>query len=225
MEVTDNRAIGKGVSVSVRLTDGEIQQIAERLVELLPRHVSGERLIDAAEVARRLGISRSTVYEKAEDSARSGSVRAGGLGFASIRSESSLSWQQGAALRSALRWGPDDRRRPADASGARSTAPGFCRSEEERFGEPSAECGKRSLGPGARDQPRVRSEEMAPNATGEVLQRRRGGIVVYALRFRAYGKRRYLTLGTKAEGWSRARADEELQNVLAEYVAASGGLP
>ena len=70
--------------------------------------------------------------------------------------------------------------------------------------------------PEHRDQPRVRSEEMAPNATGEVLQRRRGGLVVYALRFRAYGKRRYLTLGTKAEGWSRARADEELQNVLAD---------
>jgi excisionase family DNA binding protein len=74
MEVTDKREIGEGVSVSVRLTDGEIQQIAERLVQLLPRHISGEGLIDAAEVARRLGISRSTVYEKAEEL---GAVRIG----------------------------------------------------------------------------------------------------------------------------------------------------
>ena len=65
-------------------------------------------------------------------------------------------------------------------------------------------------------EPRIRSEQMAPNATGEVLERWRGGSVVYALRFRAYGKRRYLTLGTKAEGWNRSRANEELQNVLAD---------
>lgn len=74
MEVTDTRAVGEGVSVSVRLTDGEIQQIAERLVQLLPSDFSGEGLIDAAEVARRLGISRSTVYEKAEEL---GAVRIG----------------------------------------------------------------------------------------------------------------------------------------------------
>jgi len=48
------------------------------------------------------------------------------------------------------------------------------------------------------------------------LERRRGAAVVYAIRFRAYGRRRYLTLGTSAEGWTRARADEELQNVLAD---------
>jgi integrase len=39
---------------------------------------------------------------------------------------------------------------------------------------------------------------------------------VYALRFRAYGRRRYLTLGTAADGWSRARAEDELANVLAD---------
>ena len=37
-----------------------------------------------------------------------------------------------------------------------------------------------------------------------------------AFRFRAYGERQYLTLGTDAEGWSRARAETELQNVLAD---------
>lgn len=38
----------------------------------------------------------------------------------------------------------------------------------------------------------------------------------YALRFRAYGERRYLTLGTGEEGWTRQRAEEELANVLAD---------
>ena len=66
--------MGEGGSVSVRLTDEELQQIAERLVELLPRDVSGDGLIDAAEVARRSGISRSTVYEKAGEL---GAVRIG----------------------------------------------------------------------------------------------------------------------------------------------------
>jgi integrase len=62
----------------------------------------------------------------------------------------------------------------------------------------------------------VHHSHASRSATGEVLERRRDKTVVYALRFRAYGKRRYLTLGTKAEGWSRARAKEELQNVLAD---------
>jgi integrase len=37
-----------------------------------------------------------------------------------------------------------------------------------------------------------------------------------ALRFHAYGERRYLTLGLASEGWTRKRAEEELQNVLAD---------
>ncbi len=63
---------------------------------------------------------------------------------------------------------------------------------------------------------RYAPHEMPRKATGEVLERRRGATVLYALRFRAYGQRRYLTLGTKAEGWTRVRAEEELQNVLAD---------
>ncbi len=39
---------------------------------------------------------------------------------------------------------------------------------------------------------------------------------MFALRFRAYGKRRYVTLGTREEGWDQARAEQELQNVLAD---------
>jgi hypothetical protein len=44
-----------------------------------------------------------------------------------------------------------------------------------------------------------------PAVTGEPL-----------VAFKNYGKRRYLTLGTDAEGWDRSRAEEELQNVLAD---------
>ncbi|MCW2951025.1 MAG: integrase family protein [Conexibacter sp.] len=54
-------------------------------------------------------------------------------------------------------------------------------------------------------------------ATGEVVEKpsARGG-TTFALRFRAYGRRRYVTLGTSAEGWTRQRAETELENVLAD---------
>ena len=53
----------------------EVEAIAERVVELLRREDGvGEGLIDAAEVARRLGVSRGTVYEKADEL---GAVRLG----------------------------------------------------------------------------------------------------------------------------------------------------
>jgi integrase len=39
---------------------------------------------------------------------------------------------------------------------------------------------------------------------------------VYALRFRAYGKRQYVTLGTAEEGWGQRSAEVELSNVLAD---------
>ncbi len=38
----------------------------------------------------------------------------------------------------------------------------------------------------------------------------------FALRFRAYGERRYLTLGFEDEGWDRKKADDELRNILAD---------
>jgi integrase len=57
---------------------------------------------------------------------------------------------------------------------------------------------------------------MARKPTGQVVEDNRGAATVYALRFRAYGKRRYLTLGSANDGWTRARADDELQNVLAD---------
>lgn len=53
-------------------------------------------------------------------------------------------------------------------------------------------------------------------ATGQVIEREGARGTSYALRFRAYGRRRYLTLGTNEEGWSRDRAELELSHVLAD---------
>jgi integrase len=49
-----------------------------------------------------------------------------------------------------------------------------------------------------------------------VLERRSGATLTYAIRFRAYGRRHYLTLGTRDEGWTPKRAQAELDNVLAD---------
>jgi integrase len=50
-------------------------------------------------------------------------------------------------------------------------------------------------------------------STGQVIRRDSG---TWALRFRAYGVRRYVTLGTSADGWTYAAAYTELQNTLAD---------
>ena len=55
---------------------------------------------------------------------------------------------------------------------------------------------------------------MARKATGQVIEPDRGR--GWAIRFRAYGKRRSITLGTPEEGWSRQRVDAELRHVLAD---------
>jgi integrase len=51
---------------------------------------------------------------------------------------------------------------------------------------------------------------------GVVLVRERKLGRVYALRFRAYGERQYVTLGYEHEGWDWDKAEEELQNILAD---------
>ncbi len=53
-------------------------------------------------------------------------------------------------------------------------------------------------------------------ATGQVVVDERRRSPTFGLRFRAYGKREYVTLGTADEGWTRAKAQTELQNVLAD---------
>lgn len=56
---------------------------------------------------------------------------------------------------------------------------------------------------------------MARKATGSVIPP--GGTQrSWALRFRAYGKRRFVTLGRPEDGWTRERAETELRHVLAD---------
>lgn len=55
---------------------------------------------------------------------------------------------------------------------------------------------------------------MPRRATGQVIEPTEGRS--WAIRFRAYGKRRYLALGTAEDGWNRRRAEAELRNVLAD---------
>ena len=57
---------------------------------------------------------------------------------------------------------------------------------------------------------------MARKATGQVVEVNGAGGRALALRFRAYGKRRYVTLGAVRAGWTRSKAEEELANVLAD---------
>jgi integrase len=55
---------------------------------------------------------------------------------------------------------------------------------------------------------------MARRATGQVVEPKDGR--GWAIRFRAYGKRRYVTLGLRSNGWTRERAEAELRHVLAD---------
>jgi integrase len=55
---------------------------------------------------------------------------------------------------------------------------------------------------------------MPRKATGQVIEPSDGR--AWAIRFRAYGKRRYVALGTAEDGWSRKRAEAELRHVLAD---------
>lgn len=56
---------------------------------------------------------------------------------------------------------------------------------------------------------------MGRRATGQVLAPT-GKQRSWAIRFQAYGKRRYVSLGLPEDGWNRQRAEEELSNVLAD---------
>lgn len=56
---------------------------------------------------------------------------------------------------------------------------------------------------------------MARKATGQVIEPR-GKQRSWALRFRAYGKRRFVSLGRPEDGWTREKAEAELRHVLAD---------
>src|SRR4051794_25336960 len=57
---------------------------------------------------------------------------------------------------------------------------------------------------------------MARPATGQVIERETAAGVSYSLRFRANGARRFVLLGYASQGWTRARAEDELANVMAD---------
>ena len=57
---------------------------------------------------------------------------------------------------------------------------------------------------------------MARPPCGQVLDREGKRGKTFAIRFRAYGTRQYVTLGTADEGWTHATAEQELANVLAD---------
>lgn len=100
----------------------EIEAIARRVAELLQAEPpTPERLIDVAEAARRLGVSRSTIYAKANEL---GAVRLGHgpkarLRFDAARVRDGLVDASGdAAARDPARSVPRSRRRRARSSGA-----------------------------------------------------------------------------------------------------------
>jgi len=57
---------------------------------------------------------------------------------------------------------------------------------------------------------------MARRSTGGVVVDTRRTSPVFALRFRAYGRRQFVTLGSAAEGWSREKAEHSLRYTLAD---------
>jgi hypothetical protein len=63
---------------------------------------------------------------------------------------------------------------------------------------------------------------MARRSTGGVVIDTRRKSPVFALRFRAYGRRQYLTLGSEADGWTRAKAEEELRRELMKSSSGYG---
>jgi integrase len=57
---------------------------------------------------------------------------------------------------------------------------------------------------------------MGRRPTGQVIEKQTQEGRVFALRFRAYGQRHYLSLGGPDQGWTRRKAEVELANVLAD---------
>lgn len=58
---------------------------------------------------------------------------------------------------------------------------------------------------------------MPRRATGQIRDKKlSGGGRSFALRFRAYGKREYVYLGTSEDGWDREGAQDELDDILAD---------
>ena len=56
---------------------------------------------------------------------------------------------------------------------------------------------------------------MPRRATGQVLVDSRRKSPVYAIRFKANGRRQYVTLGSARDGWTQAKAHDQLERELA----------
>jgi hypothetical protein len=61
-------------------------------------------------------------------------------------------------------------------------------------------------------------------ATGQVVVDTRRRSPTYGLRFNANGRREYVALGNADEGWTRSKAQTELQNILADIRRGIGVL-
>ena len=57
---------------------------------------------------------------------------------------------------------------------------------------------------------------MSPRPTGQIVERPSARGRVFALRFRAYGRRHFVTLGGAQDGWTLDKAEAELRHVLAD---------
>jgi hypothetical protein len=189
-------------SARIKLHSQTIEAIARRVVELLDRRglSGGPELVDAAELARRLGIERSWVYTHAIEL---GAVRLGSGRKPRLRFDP----QVAVCVLRRVEEGPAAD--PPARSGERAG----------RLRRPEGQVQLLPIKGGGRVDLRrnlIQGGEMARRSTGQVVELERQGGRTFALRFRAYGKRRYLTLGTTAEGWTREKAEEELANVFAD---------
>lgn len=70
-----------------QLDPADVEAIAVRVVEMLDDRPSPARLVSAAELSRRLGLSRSTIYEMADEF---GAIRIGGGPRARLRFDTEL---------------------------------------------------------------------------------------------------------------------------------------
>lgn len=74
-----------------------------------------------------------------------------------------------------------------------------------------------SVGPSAKIDSGGRLKETVPTRPkGQLLHRHAKSGWRWAIRFTVHGRRRYLTLGRDADGWTPRRAEDELANVLAD---------
>ncbi len=153
-------------------------------------------LVDAAELARRLGIERSWVYAHASEL---GALRLGRGPRARLRFDFEI-----VIARMRIAMESDDRGPKARQRRSPAHEPGPDLLPIKERGELTADVGS------------ARGTRVPRKPSGQVLEFERADGRTFALRFRAYGERRYVTLGSVADGWTRANAERELANVLAD---------